>query len=103
MCWLAGPLAGGGCLRACPDPAAAATADACHTSAPGAMFAGTHDCGTHFAPARDLMAATARKDLTPAPSVFVTVLERVAIVRVVESRTRIDTSPPTRFLTPLRQ
>ena len=101
--WLAGPLAGGGCLRECPDPAAAASADACHTSAPGAMFAGTHDCGTHFAPARDLMAGTARKDLTPAPALFVAALEHVAASGVAEPQTRADSSPPTRFLTPLRQ
>jgi hypothetical protein len=103
MFWLAGPLAGGGCLRECPEPTRTAAADGCHLSAPGAMFTGTHDCGTHFATARDVVAGSARKDIAPPPVVLVTTFESVVAARPVEFRSRVDSSPPTRFLTPLRQ
>ena len=101
--WLAGPLAGGGCLRECPAPTRTAAADACHLSVPGAMFTGTHDCGTHVASARDVVAGTARKDIAPAPGLLVTTFESVVTARPVESRSHVDSSPPIRFLTPLRQ
>jgi len=103
MFWLAGPLAGGGCLRECPEPTRIAAAEACHLSAPGAMFTGTHDCGTHFAPARDVVTGSARKDVTPGPRLHVTTSDRVTIARVAESPVLFDSSPPTTFLTPLRQ
>jgi hypothetical protein len=103
MCWLAGPLAGGGCLRVCPDPAAAASTEACHAAASGFMFTGTHDCGTHFAPANDIVTGTARKDVAPARHLEATVSERVTIAPIDEPRAPADSSPPTTFLTPLRQ
>jgi hypothetical protein len=103
MFWLAGPLAGGGCLRECPEPAPAASASSCHASATGSLFTGTHDCGDHFAPAGDVVTGSARKDVTPGPRVHVTTSDRVTIARVAESRVLFDNSPPTTFLTPLRQ
>ena len=103
MFWLAGPLAGGGCLRACPDTSVADGAGACHSSAPGFLFTGTHDCGSHFAPSNDFVAGTARKDVTPAPRVHVTTVETVTTGPVPESRALRDSSPPTTFLPPLRQ
>ena len=104
MFWLAGPLAGGGCLRACPDPTAASTsADTCHASAPGSILSGTHDCGTHFAPTRDVVSSTARKDVAPVTSVHVTAFASETAEHVSEWSALLDSSPPIRFLTPLRQ
>jgi hypothetical protein len=102
LCWLAGPLAGGGCLRACPEPAPSAGADTCHASAPGVMLSGTHDCGIHFSASRDVVVSKGRSDVAPAPQAHITTAASVAAVRASESHTPVDNSPPIRFLIPLR-
>ena len=104
--WLTGPLAGGGCLRACPDQAVTgATAGECHATAPATALRNAHDCGTHVASPSESAVTQLRQDISPV------VLETLEVSTGRPARRSLmamapapgHSSVPISFQTPLRQ
>ena len=103
--WLTGPLAGAGCLRAGPEPAATtATAGKCHETAPDTALSNAHDCGTHVAPSSESAVTQLRQDISPVLEIFeVSTARRPRRSLIAIAPAAGRSSVPISFQTPLRQ